>query len=224
MSGIVTVTEPSIEPVSVVEAREHLRLDDDVDESLVFSLILTARQWAENYTGRSFINRTMQMYLDGFSEKDTPLWEGTRTGIHITNYENYIEIVSAPVSAVSSIKYYDDSNTQSTWATTNYYVDTIREPARISLTDTGVFPTDLRKANGLEINYTAGYGANRTDVPEAIRVAIMQYMTFMYEHRGDFERFPPPQPPKILNQLLNPYKILRFGSNPYSKMLKTGIG
>jgi len=91
-------------------------------------------------------------------------------------------------------------------------------------TDTGVFPTDLRKANGLEINYTAGYGANRTDVPEAIMVAIMQYMTFMYEHRGDFERYPPPQPPKILGQLLNPYKILRFGSNPHSKMLKTGIG
>ena len=40
MSGLVTVTEPSIEPVSVIEAREHLRLDDDVDESLVFSLIL----------------------------------------------------------------------------------------------------------------------------------------------------------------------------------------
>jgi len=223
MSGIVTVTEPSIEPVSVVEAREHLRLDDDVDESLVFSLILAARQWAENYTGRSLINRTMQMYLDGFTEVDTSLWEGTRTGIHITNYQNYIELVSAPVSAVSSIKFYNDADTQGTWATSNYYVDTVREPARILLRDGGTYPTNLRAANGLEINYTAGYGANRTDVPEAIRVAILQYMTFMYEHRGDVEQNNI-VPPKLCGQLLNSYRILRYGSNPYSKMLKTVIG
>tara|TARA_R110000824_G_C15041644_1_gene660470 strand:+ start:83 stop:754 length:672 start_codon:yes stop_codon:yes gene_type:complete len=223
MSGLVTVTEPSIEPISVIEARDHLRLDDDVDETLVYSLILAARQWGENYTGRSFISRTMQMYLDGFSELDSPLWEGTRTGIHITNYQNYIEIVSTPVSAVSSIKYYNDSDTVATWATSNYYVDMIREPARIVLRDTGTYPTNLRAANGLEINFTAGYGTSKTDVPEAIRVALMQYMTFMYEHRGDVEQNNI-MPPKICEQLLSPYKILRFGSNAYSKMLKTGIG
>jgi hypothetical protein len=224
MSGLVTVTEPSIEPISVIEARDHLRLDDDVDETLVYSLILAARQWGENYTGRSFISRTMQMYLDGFSELDSPLWEGTRTGIHITNYQNYIEIAGAPVSAVSSIKYYNDADAVSTWATSNYYVDIISEPQRIVLRDSGTFPTNLRAANGLEINYTSGYGTNRTDVPEAIRVALMQYMTFMYEHRGDFERFPPPKPPAILKQLLDPYKILRFGTNAYSNTFKNGIG
>ena len=45
----------------------------------------------------------------------------------------------------------------------------------------------------------------------------------MYEHRGDVEQNNI-VPPKLCGQLLNPYRILRYGSNPYSKMLKTGIG
>ncbi len=32
MSGLVEVTGPSVEPISRIEARDHLRLDDDVDD------------------------------------------------------------------------------------------------------------------------------------------------------------------------------------------------
>lgn len=225
MSGLVEVTGPAIEPISRIEAREHLRLDEDVDDSQVRSYILAARNWCENYTGRVFISRTMRMFLDGFiNASGEPYWEGTRVAPQIRTYSSFIEIAASPVISVSSIKYYDDSDNESTWATSNYYVDTVSDVAKIVLRDGGTFPTDLRAANGLEINFTAGYGTTANDVPEAIRMAMMQYMTFLYEHRGDFERFPAPTPPAVLRTLLNPYKIMRFGSTPYQKMLKTGIG
>ena len=223
MSGIKIATEPTIEPISIEEAKEHLRLDDDIDDIPVLTFIKSARLWAEKFTGRSFITRTVQQFLDSTASTLDPLYEGMRTGVLTRPYVNYIELAASPVLTVTSVNYYNDSDTQSTWATSNYYVDNVSDLGRIYLRDGGTFPTDLRAANGLEINYTAGYGANRSDIPSDIRLAMLQYMTFAYEHRGDFERFPPPEPPKILNNLLYPYKILRLGVHPYSNMLRTGI-
>ena len=65
MSGLVVETQPAREPLTVIEVRDALRLDDDVDETLVMSFIIAAREWAENYTGRALITRTMQQWMDG---------------------------------------------------------------------------------------------------------------------------------------------------------------
>ena len=224
MSGLKVETPPSREPLTVIETRENLRLDDDVDETLVMSLIIAARQWAENYTGRALITRTVQQWLDGFIEVDQPLWEGWKTGPDIVNFQNHIELALAPAIAITDIKYYADDDTETTWASSNYYADLIREPARIVLRDGGNYPTNLRAANALKITYTAGYGATTASVPEPIRVAMLQYCAFLYEHRGDLEGNTMPQPPKVLTSLLQPYQIIRFGSTPYKGMVRAGIG
>ncbi len=39
MSGLKIIANPAITPVSRIEARQHLRLDDDVDDSQVRSYI-----------------------------------------------------------------------------------------------------------------------------------------------------------------------------------------
>lgn len=223
MAGLITVTEPEREPVTAIEAREHLRLDDDVDNVQVMSYIMAARQWAENYTDRVFITRTMRQYLDAQEGIMIRYWEGSRTGHQNIGANQHIELAAAPLVEVTSIKYYNDADEESTWDASNYYVDSASDVPKVILRDGGNFPTDLRVANGLEINFTAGYGSSPKDVPEPIRLAILQYMTFMYEHRGDFERFPPPQPPVILRTLLNPYKRMRFGISAFSKMRRTGI-
>ena len=165
----------------------------------------------------------VQQYLDSTASVLDPLYEGMRTGIETRAYSNYIELAASPAISVTSINYYNDSDTQSTWATSNYYVDTVTDLGRVYLRDGGTFPTDLRAANGLEINYTAGYGASRSDIPDDIRLAMLQYMTFAYEHRGEQEGGTPPMPPKILSTLLNPYKIIRLGVHPYANILRTGI-
>ena len=336
MSGLKVETPPSREPLTVIETRENLRLDDDVDETLVMSLIIAARQWAENYTGRALITRTVQQWLDGLVELDQPLWEGWRTGPDVVSYNNHIDLALAPAISVSSIKYYNDGDaenleyavtvdggvfvidgnsqatltlkrgstykfkqddssnsthplrlsstsdgthnggseytsgvttsgtagssgayteivvpmdapdtlyyycsnhsgmggsltitdqdTETTWSPTNYYVDTVREPARVILRDGGSYPTDLRASNALKITYTAGYGTTTASVPEPIRVAMLQYCAFLYEHRGDLEGNTMPQPPKVLTSLLQPYQIIRFGSTPYKGMVRAGIG
>jgi|DEB0MinimDraft_6_1074348.scaffolds.fasta_scaffold26178_2 hypothetical protein len=226
MSGLQIVTEPAREPVTAIEAREHLRLDDDVDNIQVMAYIMAAREWAENYTGRVFITRTLRQFLDSTPAVTNNGFNGYRTGHQnsLTGGQYAIEIAASPVISVTSVKYYNDAGTESTWATSNYYVDTVRDVPRIVLLDGGSWPTDLRGANGLEINFTAGYGSSPDSVPEPIRLAILQYCTFLYEHRGDFEGSALPKPPSLLQALLQPYKIMRFGATPYENVLRSGIG
>ena len=220
MSGLKIITGPTATPVSRTEARNHLRLDDDVDDSQVRSYISAATNYVENYTGRFLISRSCQMMLDGRMNVEEQVHDGYRTGHSSIPYIGHIEIAANPVISVESIKYYSDDDTEYTWAASNYYVDTLSEPAKIVLRDGGTYPSDMRAANGIEINFTAGYGANPSSVPEAIKVAILQYVTFLYEHRGDYEGAT--QPPHVLRALLDPYRVLRFSTSAYNKMLKTG--
>jgi uncharacterized phiE125 gp8 family phage protein len=161
------------------------------------------------------------MMLDGLRQREDILYEGMRTGPSNVTYTDHIELAGTPVISVENVKYYSDDNTETTWPSSNYYVDIFSEPARIILRDSGTFPTDLRAANGLEINFTAGYGSSPNTVPEAIRVAILQYMAYLYEHRGDYEAGS--QPPSIIRTLLDPYRIMRLNSTPYDKVFRTGM-
>lgn len=45
------LTPPTAEPVSLVEAKLHLRVDFNDDDALITSLITAARQAAETITG-----------------------------------------------------------------------------------------------------------------------------------------------------------------------------
>lgn len=215
MSGLTITTAPQNEPLDAAETISYLRVDSGVDTTLIDNLIQAARFWAEDYTNRTFLTTVFTLSLDAIGYVDVPLKEGFHTGYSDTPSVNYIELPRSPVQSVTSIKSFSDDNTATTLAATNYYVDTVRVPARIVLRDGGSWPTDLRNANGIEVLYTAGYGASRADIPEPIRVAMLEYVTFMYEHRGDFERFPPPKPPVSIQMLLQPYVIMRYGVSSF---------
>ncbi len=214
MSGLSIVTPPSIEPLTSAETINFLRIDSGVDNMLVESLITTSRNWVENYTNRTLINTTYKLSLDNVNEFDVPVREGFYTGPFKSMYTDYIALPKSPVSSVTHVKYFNDSDVESTWATSNYYVDTARIPSRIVLRDGGSFPTDLRNANGIEVTYVAGYGANRADVPEAIRTAMLQYVSHLYEHRGDDEGRAL-NPPVLIKTLLQPYIVMAYGTSAF---------
>lgn len=57
-------TAPAVEPISLDEAKLHLKVDSADDNALITALIKTARQLAEKETKRAFITQTLQMLLD----------------------------------------------------------------------------------------------------------------------------------------------------------------
>lgn len=215
MSGLTITTAPQNEPLDAAETISYLRIDSGVDTTLVDNLIQAARFWVEDYTNRTLLTTVFTLSLDAIGEVDTPLKEGFHTGYSDTPRVNYIELPRSPVQSVTSIISYADDNTATTLAASNYFVDTVRVPARVVLRDGGTWPTDLRNANGIEVLYTAGYGDSRSSIPEPIRVAMLEYIAHLYEHRGDDEGRALNAPP-LIRSLLQPYIIMRYGVSPFN--------
>ena len=63
------ITPPSVEPITVEEAKIFLRIDTNEEESLISSLISAARMYAEKYTCRSFLTQEWELSKKVIAEK-----------------------------------------------------------------------------------------------------------------------------------------------------------
>lgn len=125
--------------------------------------IKAARQYAEIFCNRSFIDTVWAYYLDDFKSE--------------------ILLPRARLDSVTSIKYYDTANVQQTITSTYYDVDAYSEPARIREAYGYTWPYVYERMNAVEIIYKSGYGTATTDVPAPIRQAILLLAGHFYEHR-----------------------------------------
>ena len=205
MSGLQISTAPTQEPLSLQEVKEYLRVEDSTDERILRPFIQTARNIAEEHTGRALMQQTHTLFVDAYDELADPLWEGFRTGPYLNYYKNHIVLPRAPVQSVSSVSTFNDEDTETTFAASRYYVDNVREPSRVVLRQGETFPTALRVANAIKVVYVAGY-ANAYAVPEPIRMGMLQHIAYLYEHRGDMYEAAAPMPP-IVKKLYAPYVI-----------------
>jgi len=218
MAGLVLHTAPASEPITLAEAKSYLRVDSSGDDALITSLISTARKLCEEHTQRALMTQTYQLFLDALEDVEDNLWEGMRTGPYINYYKNYIELPMPPVVSISHIKTYDDNDTATTFASSKYYVDNARQPARVVLRTGETFPTALRVANAIEVKYVTGY-ASANAVPEPIKFAIYQVLTYLYEHRGDMYEGKTSLP-ATATKLLAPYVV--YSGMGSSKLMSLG--
>ena len=63
------ITPPALEPVSLAEAKAHLRIDGDDDDALVTAAIVAARVHVEAATRRALIEQGWRVYLDAWPRK-----------------------------------------------------------------------------------------------------------------------------------------------------------
>ncbi len=191
MNPIVT-SPPAVTPVSLDEIKQQLAIDTGDFDTRLTGLILAATNHVENLTGRSLITRSYRAFRNWWPQDN-------RTGAVM----RYIQLERGPLISVSALTIYDDADNATVFSTTGYYVDTSSVIGRIVLRRGVVwpmFPTALRVANGIQIDWTAGFGPNPTDVPDEYRLAIRMVVGAMNEQRGD-ESAPPVTPPAVLNLL-----------------------
>ncbi len=209
------VTAPALEPVSVAEVKNALRVEHTDDDTLIGYLITAARTNAEAYTRRAFITQTWKMFMDNFSgyTNGYPWWGGTQDiPVSALNVYNSIEIPMAPLQSITHLKTYDDADVATTFSSSNYFVSTksgdFAQPGSLTLREAGTWPIVYRVKDGVEIQFVAGYGTNATDVPQQIRMAIQEETTFLYNNRSSCDS-------KILNStiaraLLAQFRIMKL--------------
>ena len=160
------------------------------------------------------MTQTHSFFVDAYDALADPLFEGFRTGPYLNYYKNHIVLPTSPVVSVTSVSTFNDDDTETTMAASRYYVDNVREPARIVLRKGETFPTALRVANAIKVLYVAGYTSAFT-VPEPIRMGMLQHIAYLYEHRGDMYEASAPMPPMV-KKLYAPYVIHKgIGSSSF---------
>lgn len=217
MAGLKITSQTNITPVTLNEVKQTLRIDpDNFDQDAELTMMLRSSiKVLEEYTGRSFITKTYELALDRIPyTQDDRLIEGFSTGPFMDRTSNYITLPKSPLVAVSSFKYYNDADVESTFATSNYYVDNYSDTPKIVLRRSQTFPdvASLRVANAFIITFTAGYGTAPKDIPETLKQAINIYTSHLYENRELYIEQKPIPVPMTLGTLLQPFKVVRFSN------------
>ena len=156
------ITAATTYPVSLTEAKSHLKVDTTADDTYIESIIKAATQLSEEYTNRFFIDTVIEQYASSFAELET--------------------LFKSKVSVISFVKYYDSNNTLQTLSDTIYDAQVRYEPAQIQLADGQSYPAFTKRNDAVEVKYTVGYGA-ASDVPEIIKQAILLTIGNFYSNR-----------------------------------------
>ena len=200
------VTPPAEEPVSLIEAKAHLRVDFSDDDLLITSLISAARQAAETLTGRQIVTARWKLILDCFPG---PSLMGVPAGLPFSLPGHAVMLPKCPVQSVFAIQYLDMSSSTQTMPSTDYTVDVVCEPARITPVFGKIWPICLPQIGAVSITFDAGFGA-ATAVPEGLKSWIKLRVGSLYAHReevalmsrGKIEPLP------FIDGLLDPYKVI----------------
>lgn len=165
------ITPPAEEPVTLAQAKLHLRVDGTDDDTLITSYIKAARSWAEGFLGRSVVTQTRRMHLD-----DWP-----------ASIDDAIELQFSEVQSVTFVKYYDEAGVLQTLDPAKYIADLVDSPAKISLVEGESWPSTQTRPNAVQIQYVAGYGLPSTalpkPIPDEVPVAILHLVATWYATR-----------------------------------------
>lgn len=167
--SLLLITDAATEPVTLAEARLHLRLASDytTEDATISALITAARRMAEHELGRALITQTWEQVLDEFPGDE-------------------IELTKPKVIAITSIKYINTSEVETTIDSADYALDSSTLPGWVKPAYGVDWPTDvLDSTNVVRVRYTAGYGA-ASAVPEEIKAWIKLQVASMWRNREAF--------------------------------------
>lgn len=151
------ITPPAVEPVTLMEAKSHVRVEIADDDNLITALITTARESIEREIGRSMMTQTLRETVDGGRET--------------------IRLERAPVQAVTSVTLTDSNGTVST-IQPNQYVEADGAMKYLY----GPWPIG-RGFQAIQVDYLAGYGDAANDVPNPLKQAVLMLIGHFYENR-----------------------------------------
>lgn len=174
-------------PVSLVEAKAHLRVDHTDDDTLITALINAATDHLDGWSGvlgRALVTQTWRQDFADFTDK--------------------LRLPLKPVSSVSGVTYYDTDNAQQTLATSVYELLTDDAGPFLALKVDQSWPNTESRAAAVSVTFVAGSAV--ASVPAAIKAAMLLMIGHLYENReavaeGNFAVMP-----MAVDALIAPYR------------------
>ena len=186
----ILVTPPAVEPISLAQAKNWLRIDHTYEDELITALIASARLVVESAARRMLISQTWRLVMDAWPSGD-------------------IVIPLAPVRQVLALRTLNADGAGVIIAPSTYVATNAGGVGRIRFLIPP--PAPQKQIAGVEIDVELGFSSGSEGVPETLKTAMRLLIGRWYEQRGDvesdgaFERMPP-----AVASLIAPYRRLRL--------------
>ena len=159
---------PAATPVTLTEAKAHLRVTSSAEDTLITALIAAATDHLDGWTGilgRALVTQTWKFYLDVWPDGDV------------------IRIPLVPLQSVTSVTYLDPgTGVAATVDADDYIVDTVSPDGWIVPVEGFAWPEPKDAINAIEVTFVCGHG-DAAAVPAAIKAAILLIVGDLYANR-----------------------------------------
>jgi uncharacterized phiE125 gp8 family phage protein len=180
---------PTVEPLTLAEAKTYLRIDHAAEDALISSLITAARATVEALTRRVLIDQSWRIVRDA--------WPAS----------GLIALPVNPLKALTAARVLDGAGTATALPLDAFSLDTARLPGLIRVAR-GAVPAPGRPLAGIALDITAGHGPGPDHVPSPLIEAVRVVLAHFYEHRdvaGPGAAFP-----ARLDALVAPFRVTRL--------------
>lgn len=178
------------EPLTLEDAKEHLRVLTSDDDDYITALISAARNHVETATGRALINQTWVATFDNFC------------GLKLF-------LPRPPLVSVVGVTYRDTSDgTAQTVSSNDYEVNSLSEPGLIRFETLPSFDSTLE--NPIAVEFVAGFGEAPINVPRELLHAMKLLIGHWYRQRSSVanaEEFDPRKMPMAFECLCAPHRF-----------------
>lgn len=182
--------DPAAEPVTLAEAKAQMRVDHVSEDALITGLIRAATAEVEAQTGMALIAQNWRLALDGLPPDGTVL------------------LRKHPVRQILAATIYDTDGAASLVDLSRCSADLVSRPARLHI---DLPMTQLRRMNGVEIDFATGFGEAGTDVPDHLKRAILVLVAHWFEFRAAYRAEDQPvSHPAGFDRLIAGYRLGRL--------------
>lgn len=189
--GLTLITAPAEEPITLADAKVHLRVDGTEEDALITALIVAARRQAEHLTGRALVTQTWRCTLPAFPADS-------------------LDLPRSPLQSVSSLTYLDPVGASQTLPSADYQAITDEIVGRVLPAYGKSWPACRVAPGSVAVTFVAGYGAAAA-VPQDIKSWMLLAIGTWYAQRetvitgtivGELPR-------SAWDGLLDPFRIMK---------------
>jgi uncharacterized phiE125 gp8 family phage protein len=189
------ISGPASEPLFIEEVKQHLHVDSEEQDALLFALIAAARQHLDGetgYLGRSLITQTWELTLDHFPFGENPIY-----------------LPLPPIQSISQITYIDPAGVTQTLASNKYQLSADKtwlpsvRPAYAEY-----WPTTRNQKDAVQVRFVAGYG-DSNDIPGPLKVGMLLLIGHYFANReAVIAGISAAELPMGADALFSPYRVL----------------
>lgn len=185
MSSIL-LAPPVVEPISLAEAKDFLRVETADEDPLIAALIAAGRIHVERQSGIALIAQSWRLVLDCWPEAGR------------------IAVRPVPLKALAAARVFDFDGEARAVDLQAFVVDASTSTLAFI---PWILPMPTRIAAGIELDVIAGFGDTAADVPEPLRQAVRLLVAHWYENRAGIAGAEGPPLPAGAAALIAPYRV-----------------